>query len=406
MVEKSKPVKKIIKKQRDNIKLVIEDCDEEDINNKPVDKNNENNYKIVEAFIEKGLLKDRCNSHKDWIDTAYALKNEFGNIDGLKLFELLTLKYGSENKIDEYKGQWKFIKNESIDDRTNKITIGSIKRWAKNYDPDEYKNIINRNVFDDDVLVANSDNEACKIILKKINGSIKSYKNRVFYKLNNIWISDKTIIDNILIKLIMDCNIYKQGNNALFTYSANITSARHILDALYSTITSTIDDTYIFDYKLLHTTTKGKLCFKDGVLDFINKRFYLWNEIDFEYYSPIMINRNYADYFNNPDRNTIKTVKESIFDNMYGEKTNKALHFLSRGIAGHFEDKNWVEYIGNRNCGKGVQYDILYNAFKDYVSTFKLGNMLYNRNTAGSENVDCSKKLYWLMDLEFVRNKN
>ena len=29
--------------------------------------------------------------------------------------------------------------------------------------------------------------------------------------------------------------------------------------------------------------------------------------------------------------------------------------------------------------------------------------MLYNRNTAGSENVDCSKKLYWLMDLEFVR---
>jgi hypothetical protein len=116
-----------------------------------------------------------------------------------------------------------------------------------------------------------------------------------------------------------------------------------------------------------------------------------------------MINRNYADYFNNPDRNTIKTVKESIFDNMYGEKTNKALHFLSRGIAGHFEDKNWVEYIGNRNCGKGVQYDILYNAFEDYVSTFELGNMLYNRNIAGSENVDCSKKLYWLMDLEFVR---
>ena len=36
----------------------------------------------------------------------------------------------------------------------------------------------------------------------------------------------------------------------------------------------------------------------------------------------------YADYFNNPDRNTIKTVKGSIFDNMYGEKTNKALHFF------------------------------------------------------------------------------
>ena len=69
-------------------------------------------------------------------------------------------------------------------------------------------------------------------------------------------------------------------------------------------------------------------------------------------------------------------------------------------------NKNWVKYIGSRNCGKGVQYDILYNAFEDYVSILELGNMLYNRITAGSENIDCSKKLYWLMDLEFVRNKN
>ena len=141
----------------------------------------------------------------------------------------------------------------------------------------------------------------------------------------------------------MDCNIYKQDLGALFTYSANITSAKHILEALYSTISSTTDDNFIFDYKLLHTTTKGKLCFKDGVLDFINKKFYLWNEIDFEYYTPIMINRKYADYFYNPDRTTIDLVKESIFDNMYGEKTNRALQFLSRGIAEHFEDKNWVE---------------------------------------------------------------
>ena len=138
---------------------------------------------------------------------------------------------------------------------------------GENYDPDEYKNVINKNIFDKDVLVANSDNEASNIILKKINGYIKSYKNRIFYKLNNIWISDKNIIDKILIKLIMDSNIYKQGNNALFTYSANITSAKNILDTLYTTICAGIDDAYIFDYNLIHSTTKGKICFKDGVLD-------------------------------------------------------------------------------------------------------------------------------------------
>ena len=103
----------------------------------------------------------------------------------------------------------------------------------------------------------------------------------------------------------MDSNIYKQGNNALFTYSANITSAKNILDTLYTTICAGIDDAYIFDYNLLHSTTKGKICFKDGVLDFINKNFYLWDDIDFEYYSPIMINRNYADYFNNPNKSIV-----------------------------------------------------------------------------------------------------
>ena len=38
MVERSKPAKKITKNQKDNIKLVIEDYDEDDIDNKPVDK--------------------------------------------------------------------------------------------------------------------------------------------------------------------------------------------------------------------------------------------------------------------------------------------------------------------------------------------------------------------------------
>ena len=60
-------------------------------------------------------------------------------------------------------------------------------------------------------------------------------------------------------------------------------------------------------------------------------------------------------------------------------------------------------YLGSRNCGKGAQYDALKTAFESYVHTFELGNVLYNRKTSGLENVDCSKKLYWLLYFEFVR---
>ena len=54
-----------------------------------------------------------------------------------------------------------------------------------------------------------------------------------------------------------------------------------------------------------------------------------------------MINRNYEEYFNNPNKEVINIVKEKIFDNMYGDKTDNVLHFLSRAISGNYEDKNF-----------------------------------------------------------------
>jgi hypothetical protein len=44
---------------------------------------------------------------------------------------------------------------------------------------------------------------------------------------------------------------------------------------------------------------------------------------------------------------------------MFGEdKMPSMLHYLSRALAGHVEDKRFSTYLGNRNCGKGVHYDV------------------------------------------------
>ena len=129
----------------------------------------------------------------------------------------------------------------------------------------------------------------------------------------------------------------------------------------------------------LHFTTKGRLCFLDGVLDFKMKRFYLWDEVDFEYYSCVMINRKYGDYFNSPNLKLVNNIKDIIFKTLFGDDIDVGLKFLARGIAGHYEDKNIATHLGNRNCGKGVCYDALKFVFEDYVATFELGNILYNR---------------------------
>ena len=153
-------------------------------------------------------------------------------------------------------------------------------------------------------------------------------------------------------------------------------------------------------YEKFHTTTKGRICWLDGIMDFKAQRFYKWDEVDFDYYTCSQIPRNYADYYDNPDMDVVETIKRKIFKNLFDGDMEKGLQFLSRAIAGHCEDKNWATYLGNRNCGKGVLYDVLKYAFGDYVATFELANILYQRHTNTDEQ---SRKSYWMLDLQFRR---
>jgi hypothetical protein len=263
---------------------------------------------------------------------------------------------------------------------------------------------------DDGIKMVNNDNDACLLIFEELKHCFKSYKGRLFYLHENIWIYDDNFIDNFILNYILNSKIYyytkenQDGEPTYAPYCQNITTAKHVREALYCQIRINNNDDEL--YSKFHTTTKGKLFFNDGVLDLVNKCFLTWEQVKeqkIEVYTTIKINRNYKAYFESPNFEVINEIKEKIFNTLYGDKTNKALQFLSRALAGHHEDKRWATYLGNRNCGKGVEYDLLSEGFENYVSTFELGNMLYCRKTAGTENVDCSKKLYWLIDLEFVR---
>jgi hypothetical protein len=260
---------------------------------------------------------------------------------------------------------------------------------------------------ENDVKIANNDNDACKIIFDELKHNFKSYKGRLFYLHEHVWIYDETFIDNYILNYILNSNIYydfDETKDKFSPYCQNVTKAKHIREALYCEIKINNNDDDL--YSKFHTTTKGKLIFNDGVLDFVSKCFLTWEQIQenkLELYTTTKINRNYKEYFESPNQTVINDIREKIFDTLYGDKTDKALHFLSRALAGHHEDKRWATYLGNRNCGKGVEYELLCEGFENYVSTFELGNMLYCRKTAGTENIDCSKKLYWLIDLEFVR---
>jgi hypothetical protein len=348
------------------------------------------NLEYIANAIEKGFLdfKSLSNSYDDWRDVGFIFKHTSESKECLELFHkfsaINTAKY-DKSYTDAF---WKTIKQTA-----KPLTIGSLKKWVT----DQTKKI------KEGSMIANTDLEAANLLFEELKTKLISSSGRLFYHTNNIWIDNDIDIQNHIIYYIMNRNIFTiddKGN--LSPYGQSISRAEKIAKSLYVKIRVDNNDPHL--YTKFHTTTKSKLCFNDGVLDFKAKTFTLWSKIPVNtIYSTIKINRDFGAYFNNPNRKDIKDITEKIFETSYGKNKNRALHFLSRAIAGHAEDKRWATYQGSRNSGKGVEYDLLKYSLENYVKTFELGNILYSRKTAGVENVDCSKKLYWLMDLEFTR---
>ena len=86
----------------------------------------------------------------------------------------------------------------------------------------------------------------------------------------------------------------------------------------------------------------------------------------------------FHDYFNSPNMDVINEIKEKVFIPLFNTKVETALQFFSRAFAGHYEDKNFATYIGNRDCGKGILFE-LFKAFDSYLKSLSLDNILCSR---------------------------
>eukprot|EP01035_Chromulina_nebulosa_P002390 gene2390-3232_t len=84
--------------------------------------------------------------------------------------------------------------------------------------------------------------------------------------------------------------MYKCDGKKETPYGQNVKNAKNIREAFYCKITKLPDDGF---YEKFHVTTKGRLAFLDGVLDFKTKMFYTWEEVTFEYFTTQQINRNF-----------------------------------------------------------------------------------------------------------------
>ena len=245
------------------------------------------------------------------------------------------------------------------------------------------------------------DNSAIDILVGRMELVFKFSNRVIFYKNNNQWICDDEYRIVLMKTFILEAKICTSAENRPFIqYSSGVGKMKLLLDGLTAKLCIIHNDEK-FQSKI-HSSTQNKMCFKDGVLDFQKKTFTLWNDVPANtIFTTIIIDREFATYFASPNKAFVKKIKDDIFEKVFGLKTELVLKFLSRGIASCIEDKNFMSYAGNRNCGKGIIYQLLSFAFGQYVCSFDLRNMLCCRE--GKESSDSAKENMWLIPLEFVR---
>ena len=260
------------------------------------------------------------------------------------------------------------------------------------YTPDKYVDVI------DEV-------DACERFVKdnkhRLNG-IKNDKGSIdrYYKNNNIWIGggkEKVFTDEIADEL-MKLKYYKRirAFDGSYYYGDRFLNGGTIITSVSKLISKKTE--YVTDdFKTkLFASTLGKICLNDGVYYFKEKSFKKYPVEDV--YSVVKINYNLPPRNEADIKKLIDNMLLPIFKGDY-EHLISSIQRISRAIAGHIEDKNFLFNIGLRHSGKGTLEKLIKVSFGDYISTTNGNNFITKNINSG----DVAKSLSWLLPFRYKR---
>ena len=229
-------------------------------------------------------------------------------------------------------------------------------------------------------------------ILGLIDGTYVTDNNRIFLKLDDVWIEDPVLIKTSITNIINDTQIFKyiinKNSKKLITQSRDMRPSEEIRKYVLNHPKQV--DGFV---ERLWKSNIGILCFKNGWFDFNKQEFSPYGTATdpetvlkiprnfpvkkFNILQRVMRMHGSLSHFcpNNRDIEAIQLFKEfrelhelitrPIFnDDMQLATTYYA--FLSRAMAGKIIDKRWAVGIGQRDCGKGMLIKLLHLAFDKY----------------------------------------
>jgi len=255
------------------------------------------------------------------------------------------------------------------------------------------------NIIDD-----KDDNEASNIIYELIKDDFIYCNNQYFIKTDHVWTNDSKNVDNALLDFVLNSGIKTtNAKGDIKCYAQYTTNAKHIVDCVKSIVSKNPQNEL---YDRFHTSTRGKICFNDGVLLIKEQKFVEWDSPEAScVFSPLIIRRDFKEYFDAFGTGSkfdltkeIADIEKTLFTDILDEQADKMLHFLSRAMGGFIEDKDWGLWIGSRNCGKGCINTLLLTGFNDYITSIPSSCILCSRVSSTD-----TKERSWMIDLQYPR---
>ena len=234
-------------------------------------------------------------------------------------------------------------------------------------------------------------------LLKEVyNGKLVNCKDELYFKSNYGWVSNMKALERQLKHEIteLDCHIQKKDGDIVFI-GDSLAWCKQIVEWLISKAPK--NDNLIND---IWEQTTHKLHFNNGVYNFKDGSFNLP-----DYNTFIKIDRDFNPEGNEDIRNQIyKRILDPIFsitptsDSERTELRDFCLKKFARIMCGHIEDKEWLGFLGSRNCGKGVISDLMKLTFENYVGSSNAENFLLN-----NRNEEEAKANSFMHDFQFKR---
>jgi hypothetical protein len=276
-------------------------------------------------------------------------------------------------------------------------------KWSVKPHNTEILEIVNAFTLEDNIVsyVGSDEVDISNYIINNI------IKNQIYLCNGELWIYNNLIWEKnnpkILTPIISKHDLYISTNKGDRPINKTNKDIKNLI-SLVSTLAPQKED---FN-KLMYESTLLKICYRNGYYSFKESSFIPYNNDNIPFTS-FIINRNYIidnskideiyEKIIYPIFNVIKDEKGDIIKNYAYKNMKYVLYKLSRMIAGHIEDKDFLLFLGERNSGKGILQGLFKNTYENYTDSFDTSNIIQKPISAG----ESSKESAWQIPFEFKR---